>query len=140
MHILNSSLNETINQVYSTSITLWEFIFVTAASNLFVLLTLDISRSIVFTPMLGTACVQYFLCAYVSGIVEQSFENVGNALYDSNWYLLQPNQRKDFLKIFMITTKTKTLTVGPFGFCSLERFSKVRRSQSKNFNKPFHLH
>lgn len=86
---------------------------------------MDISRSIIFIPMLGTASIQYFLCSYISGNLEDSFDNVGNSLYSSQWYLLNPKQRKDFLKVLMMANKRKTLTVGPFALCTLERFSKV---------------
>lgn len=110
--------------MYSFIIIFWEILFLTAASNLFILLTLDFSRSINFIPILGFASIQYLFCSYISGKVEEGFENVGNYLYLSQWYLLKPEQRKDFLML-LFAQKRKSLTVGPFALCSLERFSKV---------------
>lgn len=79
-----------------------------------------------FVPVLGTAFCQYFFVSFASAVVKEGFENVGGSLYASKWYLLKPEDRKDFFMLLMMGQKVKTLTVGTFGFSNLERFTQVR--------------
>lgn len=81
-------------------------------------------------PPLVTASLQYFFVSLASDLVKEGFETVGQSLYASKWYLLNPLDRKDFAMLLMMGKKVKTLTVGKFGFSSLERFFHVRQDHS----------
>lgn len=114
-----------INDVYLINIVIWEFLAVLGICNLFLLLSSDPSRTIAFIPLLGASFLQYYLVSRVSSQVKEGFETVGQCLYSSQWYLLKPVHRKDFLMVLMMAQKVKALTVGPFGYSSLERFTTV---------------
>lgn len=121
-----SRLNDMMNEIYRFNLVFWELCFVCSGCNSFLLLLQqDISQAMAYIPVLISVCFFYFLCSYASAATKEGFDNVGQSLYTSQWYLLSPSHRKDFLMILMMANKEKTFTVGSFGYSSLERFSNV---------------
>lgn len=109
---------------------------------IYILSLFDPKRAIGFTPLLSIAIIQYFFVSLASSFVNESIDNIGSSLYGSKWYLLNVHLRKDFIRLLLMTRKTKTYTVGPFGFSNLERFRKVcytiKRIHTRvNLNKMF---
>lgn len=111
--------------MYALSVLIWEYCFLCAGCGFYVTLLYTPLRAVSFAPMLMTAFAMYFSVSYCCLLIKESFENVGQSLYMSKWYLMNVHHRKDFLKILMLGHKQKTLRVGAFGFASLERFTQV---------------
>lgn len=92
---------------------------------LYILLLFDVGRALAFLPLLTIVFIEYFLVSYMSALIKENFENVGESLYMSKWYILDIQERKKVLKILMMAQKQKTMRIGVFGFSNLERFTTV---------------
>lgn len=92
----------------------------------YVLLKYAPGRAVSFSPTLTAMFLVYYYASYYCTVLKEHLENVGESVYMSKWYLLKPNHRRDYLMIMMLGQKERTLTLGPFGFASLERFTEVR--------------
>lgn len=78
-----------------------------------------------------TLTFQYGLVSKVSSEIEDSYKGIAIALYSSKWYLLPTSDRKTMLRIMMMAQRPKTIKVGIFGKCNLERFSQVRLREKR---------
>lgn len=81
------------------------------------------SRALAIAPALITAAVVYFFISFSAEKLKQHFGEIGELLYLSQWYLLKPCYRRDFLTILILGNHARTVKVGPFGFAGLERFT-----------------
>lgn len=114
-----------INNVFASSVFVWAYLYVLACSAFYVLLLFSPGRALSMCPVLTTVTLAYFFVSVFCELVKKRFEDIGQSLYSSKWYLLKPCCRKDFLMILMMGLKEKTLVVGPFGFAGLEKFGEV---------------
>lgn len=51
---------------------------------------------------------------------------IGDAVYESNWYELNPSQNRDVLLMIVRSQKHLTLTIGKVADLSLKQFGDVR--------------
>lgn len=71
-------LNDSINDVYSHIILFYEAIFVISSAVLYILFLFDIGRALAFMPLLTITFMEYFLISYISALIKDSFERVGD--------------------------------------------------------------
>lgn len=95
---------------------------------LYMLMLVDPRQSIMYSGSLIITAGIYFFASVISTLVGQGFDNIGEALYQSKWYLLAVKERKMFLMVLMMSQKSKAIEVGPFANSSLERYTDVSLS------------
>lgn len=84
------------------------------------------------TQLLGygiSSCLvasEYIVVCVLGMGLKAALQNIGTAIYGSNWHYLEAKDKKTVLKIIMISQKPITLKVGPFAEANLERLTGVR--------------
>lgn len=90
-----------------------------------IMLLVDPQRIMVFGVSALLVSIQYLITSVISSNVKSAFEGIAVAVYDSDWYWLDQQEKKVVLKILMLAQKPKAFMVGVFAEANLERFYGV---------------
>uniref|UniRef100_A0A336K6J4 Odorant receptor n=1 Tax=Culicoides sonorensis TaxID=179676 RepID=A0A336K6J4_CULSO len=88
----------------------------------------DVTRDMIyFVPMSFIIIAQYFGICYLSLIMKEKYEEIGDEIYASKWYCLTKYEKKSLVIVMMKSQQTSTLTSAGLANMDLERFTDVSK-------------
>lgn len=122
----NFSLITQLIKVYSLSIMVCEWQMVSSACIFFIMMLVNPTQLLGYGISSCLVASEYIVVCVLGMGLKAALQNIGTAIYGSNWHYLEAKDKKTVLKIIMISQKPITLKVGPFAEANLERLTGVR--------------
>lgn len=104
-----------------------EAVMTTELCLFYIMILVDPQRIKIYGFSTVLTSTQYLIISIISSYVKTAFEDIAVALYDSDWYWLNQNEKRDVLKILQLAQKPKAFPVGVFNEANLERFTDVSK-------------